>query len=190
MNSIDIGTPTRSASRRWRFGLTLRSRAVSIARHSPWSKSARRSRRSWSSRKGRLVDASAGTRGPIGLRSQGSWDGEVAYWRSPLTQERLVPRRRGRPGRSMVPTRFANRLQSTSRGFRRSRRSNGCTSRDAVSRSPRSPRWSKRRLADLDRRSCCRTSRAPGSNTPLRALRSWLMDWRAADLRRWLNRCR
>ncbi len=35
---------------------------------------------------GRLVDASAGTRGPIGLRSGGSWDGEVAYWRSPLSK--------------------------------------------------------------------------------------------------------
>ncbi len=38
---------------------------------------------------GRLVDASAGTRGPIGLRSGGSWDGEVAYWRGPLTKEDL-----------------------------------------------------------------------------------------------------
>ena len=32
---------------------------------------------------------SAGTRGPIGLRSQGSWDGEVAYWRGPLTKNDL-----------------------------------------------------------------------------------------------------
>ena len=38
---------------------------------------------------GRLVDASAGTRGPIGLRSGGAWDGEVAYWRSPLSKEHL-----------------------------------------------------------------------------------------------------
>ncbi len=38
---------------------------------------------------GRLVDASAGTRGPIGLRSGGSWDGEVAYWRSPLSKDDL-----------------------------------------------------------------------------------------------------
>jgi predicted butyrate kinase (DUF1464 family) len=38
---------------------------------------------------GRLVDAAAGTRGPIGLRSQGSWDGEVAYWRCPLTKNDL-----------------------------------------------------------------------------------------------------
>lgn len=38
---------------------------------------------------GRLVDASAGTRGPIGLRSAGAWDGEVAYWRSPLSKNDL-----------------------------------------------------------------------------------------------------
>jgi predicted butyrate kinase (DUF1464 family) len=38
---------------------------------------------------GRLVDAAAGTRGPIGLRSGGSWDGEVAYWRGPLTKDDL-----------------------------------------------------------------------------------------------------
>jgi predicted butyrate kinase (DUF1464 family) len=38
---------------------------------------------------GRLVDASAGTRGPIGLRSSGAWDGEVAYWRSPLSKDDL-----------------------------------------------------------------------------------------------------
>jgi predicted butyrate kinase (DUF1464 family) len=38
---------------------------------------------------GGLVDASAGTRGPIGLRSGGGWDGEVAYWRSPLTKDDL-----------------------------------------------------------------------------------------------------
>ncbi len=38
---------------------------------------------------GRLVDAAAGTRGPIGLRSQGSWDGEIAYWRGPLTKNDL-----------------------------------------------------------------------------------------------------
>ena len=38
---------------------------------------------------GRLVDASAGTRGPIGLRSGGAWDGEVAYWRSPLSKNDL-----------------------------------------------------------------------------------------------------
>ncbi len=30
---------------------------------------------------GRVVDASGGSRGPIGMRSGGSWDGEMAYWR-------------------------------------------------------------------------------------------------------------
>ena len=38
---------------------------------------------------GRLVDASAGTRGPIGVRSAGAWDGEVAYWKSPLSKNDL-----------------------------------------------------------------------------------------------------
>jgi predicted butyrate kinase (DUF1464 family) len=38
---------------------------------------------------GRLVDAAAGTRGPIGLRSGGCWDGEVAYWRGPLSKQDL-----------------------------------------------------------------------------------------------------
>ncbi|GAC1464341.1 MAG: DUF1464 family protein [Isosphaeraceae bacterium] len=38
---------------------------------------------------GQLVDASAGTRGPIGLRSGGCWDGEVACWRSPLSKDDL-----------------------------------------------------------------------------------------------------
>ncbi|QEH37473.1 hypothetical protein OJF2_60640 [Aquisphaera giovannonii] len=38
---------------------------------------------------GRLVDASAGTRGPLGLRSGGVWDGEMACWRSPLSKQDL-----------------------------------------------------------------------------------------------------
>jgi predicted butyrate kinase (DUF1464 family) len=38
---------------------------------------------------GQLVDASAGTRGPLGLRSGGAWDGEVAYWRGPLAKDDL-----------------------------------------------------------------------------------------------------
>src|SRR5262249_40336909 len=38
---------------------------------------------------GRLVDASAGTRGPIGVRSGGAWDGEVAYWKCPLSKRDL-----------------------------------------------------------------------------------------------------
>ena len=39
--------------------------------------------------KGRIVDCAAGTRGPIGVRSRGTWDGEVAYWNSPLTKADL-----------------------------------------------------------------------------------------------------
>jgi len=39
---------------------------------------------------GRPVDASAGTRGPVGLRSSGAWDGELAYWRCPLSKQDLV----------------------------------------------------------------------------------------------------
>jgi predicted butyrate kinase (DUF1464 family) len=39
--------------------------------------------------RGRLVDASAGTRGPIGVRAGGCWDGEVAYWRAPLSKDDL-----------------------------------------------------------------------------------------------------
>ena len=38
---------------------------------------------------GEIVDASAGSRGPIGLKSGGSWDGESAYWLSPLTKADL-----------------------------------------------------------------------------------------------------
>ena len=38
---------------------------------------------------GKLVDASAGTRGPIGMRSGGCWDGEAAYWRGPLSKDDL-----------------------------------------------------------------------------------------------------
>ena len=38
---------------------------------------------------GQLVDASAGTRGPIGVRSGGAWDGEAAYWLGPLAKDDL-----------------------------------------------------------------------------------------------------
>lgn len=39
--------------------------------------------------RGEIVDASAGTNGPIGLRSGGSWDAEIAYWRGPLAKDDL-----------------------------------------------------------------------------------------------------
>jgi predicted butyrate kinase (DUF1464 family) len=35
---------------------------------------------------GQIVDASAGTHGPLGLQSGGAWDGEAAYWRGPLAK--------------------------------------------------------------------------------------------------------
>ena len=38
---------------------------------------------------GRVVDAAAGTRGPIGMKSGGAWDGEVAYGLSPLAKADL-----------------------------------------------------------------------------------------------------
>ncbi len=38
---------------------------------------------------GKMVDAWAGTNGPIGLRSGGAWDGEMAYWRGPLSKQDL-----------------------------------------------------------------------------------------------------
>lgn len=39
--------------------------------------------------RGRIVDAAAGTRGPIGARSGGLWDGEAAYWLAPVSKDDL-----------------------------------------------------------------------------------------------------
>lgn len=38
---------------------------------------------------GKVVDASAGSRGPIGMRAGGAWDGEAAYWLAPLAKADL-----------------------------------------------------------------------------------------------------
>jgi predicted butyrate kinase (DUF1464 family) len=38
---------------------------------------------------GQIVAAASGTNGPIGMRSGGAWDGEVAYWLSPLSKSDL-----------------------------------------------------------------------------------------------------
>ncbi|WP_435015753.1 DUF1464 family protein [Tundrisphaera sp. TA3] len=38
---------------------------------------------------GKIVDAAAGSRGPIGMKSGGAWDGEAAYWLGPLTKADL-----------------------------------------------------------------------------------------------------
>ena len=58
--------------------------------------------------RGRVVDASAGTRGPIGLLSRGCWDGEVAYWLGPLTKDDLFQGGLATWGQS-AQTLFANR---------------------------------------------------------------------------------
>jgi predicted butyrate kinase (DUF1464 family) len=39
--------------------------------------------------RGAIVDASAGSAGPMGLRSSGAWDGESAYWLGPLSKQDL-----------------------------------------------------------------------------------------------------
>jgi predicted butyrate kinase (DUF1464 family) len=39
--------------------------------------------------RGAIVDASAGSAGPMGLRSSGAWDGEAAYWLGPLSKQDL-----------------------------------------------------------------------------------------------------
>ncbi len=38
---------------------------------------------------GRIVDASAGSRGPIGMKSGGAWDGEAACWLGPISKADL-----------------------------------------------------------------------------------------------------
>ena len=77
---------------------------------------------------GRLVDASAGTNGPIGLRSRGAWDGEVAYWRCPLSKQDLFRGRPGRPGPAR-PGRFPRIAGKAPRRLAQlSRRSRGFTS--------------------------------------------------------------
>ena len=83
--------PTRSPSRRWRSGPMRRdgrgaTREVDL-----------RGRRAGLGLLGRAGGARGGgssmprpgTRGPIGVRSGGAWDGEVAYWRSPLSKDDL-----------------------------------------------------------------------------------------------------
>ena len=106
------GRPTRSPSRRWRSGST-RPRSGGFE-HSTFAVVEVGS--AFTAilvvYRGQIVDASAGTRGPIGLRSGGAWDGEVAYWRSPLSQGRPVPRRPGRPGRRSGRPPFASRSSS------------------------------------------------------------------------------
>ena len=132
----------RQGRRRGAGALVRRDRAGRFrsTRRSPSSSSARRSRRSWSSIGGRLVDASAGTRGPIGPaigRMLGRRGRLLA--RSAL-QGRPVPRRPGRPRRDRARRLPRIADQARRRLARRSRRSIGSISRAAAWNSPRSPR--------------------------------------------------
>ena len=63
--------------------------AASRARRSRWSSWARRSRPCSWCRGANWSTPRPGTRGPIGVRSGGGWDGEVACWRSPLSKNDL-----------------------------------------------------------------------------------------------------
>ena len=82
--------PTRSPSPRWRSGSIARGRGGGYDRI---DLRGRRDRLGVLGGPGRRAGPArrrrAGTRGPIGLRSGGAWDGEVAYWRSPLSKDDL-----------------------------------------------------------------------------------------------------
>ena len=90
VGTVDLGTADKvavAALALWFDAAAMR--RLRCARHSRWSRSARPSRRSWS-----CTGDSSSTRRPAraarsGLRSGGAWDGEVAYWRSPLAKDDL-----------------------------------------------------------------------------------------------------
>ncbi len=129
---------------------------------------------------GRLVDASAGTRGPIGVRSGGCWDGEVAYWRSPLSKDDLF-----RGGLLDLgpdgPDAFRESLIKHVAGlkavtpFDRLYLSGASAERPEIAALAATRR--SRQFGDLDPPALAR--RAPGSSTPRRAPRSWPTAWRA-----------
>ena len=90
VNAVDLGTADKVAV--GGAGALVRwpgARRVRPLERSRWSRSARPSRPSWSCGTGGWSTPSAGTRGPIGIRSSGAWDGEIAYWRSPLSKDDL-----------------------------------------------------------------------------------------------------
>jgi predicted butyrate kinase (DUF1464 family) len=89
-NTIDLGTPDKlavAALALWRHGEETGQRPVDASFALVEIGSA------FSAvlviERGRLVDAAAGTRGPIGLLSAGGWDGEAAYLLSPLVKNDL-----------------------------------------------------------------------------------------------------
>lgn len=66
---------------------------------------------------GAIVDASAGSRGPIGLKSGGVWDGEAAYWLSPITKADLFRGGWADLG-ELAPSAFAESLRRHIAGLR------------------------------------------------------------------------
>lgn len=66
---------------------------------------------------GAIVDASAGSRGPIGLKSGGAWDGEASYWLSPLSKSDLFRGGWADLG-ELAPPAFAESLRKSIAGLR------------------------------------------------------------------------
>ena len=67
---------------------------------------------------GRIVDAAAGTRGPIGPRGGGSWDGETAYWLGPLSKADLFRGGVADLGPRVGPAAFRESLRKHVAGLR------------------------------------------------------------------------
>lgn len=89
-NRIDLGTPDKLAV------TALALRAWHLERNRPFEEASFAVVEVGSAftsllvvERGRVVDAAAGTAGPIGLRSGGVWDGEAAYWLGPLSKTDL-----------------------------------------------------------------------------------------------------
>ena len=165
--------PTRLPSRRLLSGSTASSAVAMNPRRSPWSRSARRSRLSWSIQDGRLVDASAGTRGPIGLRSGWCLGRRDRLLAVAALEARPLPGRPGRPG-STRP-RGVSRITDPARGrhCRPSHRFQGSTSQVAVWTGPMLPSSRSRRFLSSEKRWRFLLSPAPGSSRPHRGQPSW-----------------
>ena len=136
---------------------------------------------------GSIVDASAGSRGPIGLRSGGAWDGEAAYWLSPLAKADLFRGGWADLG-DLAPRAFAESLRKHVAGLR------SVTPFDRVylsgpegsteaGRGPRAAALGGLSKVLLDVRPDWPTFPGPGSNTPRRARRCSPMAWRGGRSR-------